>query len=102
MELRQWKVCCVTEGRTHYVDLPIGTPPPTHCPVEPGHEVGRISPGPCMAAKLDLSATQPAPGPEQDQSRGWSVGSRLLDLERTLWFCVDATPGAALWKQLTA
>src|SRR5690606_7361617 len=63
----------------------------------------RIASGATSEVKLNLNASA-LPTVNDDSSEGYSVGSRwvrttgapLLNHE---WVCVDATPGAAVWRQ---
>lgn len=51
-----------------------------------------------FAPRHNLSATT-APTASEDSSAGYGVGSQWLDTAGDkIWFCVDATSGAAVWK----
>lgn len=40
------------------------------------------------------------PGPSDDSSQGWAVGSRWINVSNDRVFtCVDASPGNAIWRE---
>lgn len=51
--------------------------------------------------RSNLSASAP-PGAANDQSQGYSVGSLWADTSADEgYLCLDASSGAAVWKQIT-
>lgn len=49
---------------------------------------------------IDNATTNP--GVSNDANEGWEVGSRWTNVTNdTVWFCVDSTPGAAVWKDVS-
>ena len=51
--------------------------------------------------KVNLNAIS-SPTPSNDGNEGYSVGSRWVDISNDKeYVCVDATPGAAVWKETT-
>ncbi len=68
-----------------------------------GSASGRKMPTVTQAAtaRINLSATAP-PAVTDDADSGYSILSQILDTTGPdLWVCVDATPGAAVWKKVT-
>jgi hypothetical protein len=57
--------------------------------------------GPRIRARQNLTATL-APTASDDSAAGYGVGSQWLDaVGDKIWFCTDATTGAAVWRGVT-
>lgn len=54
-------------------------------------------------AFINNSSATTDPGVNDDANDGYSIGSQWVNTSAdTVWFCADATAGAAVWKQMAA
>ncbi len=102
-ERQQWRVWCTIDNRYELVNISVGEPEPSECPVDPEHPIdaSKTEFRARFDANSDLSNTRDVPTGTDDSTKGWAVGSKIQAKDGNVWICMDASEGAAIWKAET-